>query len=289
MIPLFFFTGAQSVAVLQGDYTVPVHIGRTSAIAQVDPAEPPTPMATMRLAERAGIDASLPSASIHIGAITLRTERGRTRIVIDGVAINREVQWLDRPATHGAEMLLGPASLPHPIVRFDLRAPVPGERPFSMPLSDFSGFGLGYGLAIRLGDFPLTVSFTLKRDRTLATAGAGTVLAAGLGGRSEGTARNRDIAFGIARPVQRLSLTRPLRIGPLSVAATDVRVADYGRLRVGKVGNGDPGEIVVTGKSRRDRRYDIVTIGRDDLAPCSSLTIDKARRLLIMVCRPPDQ
>ena len=49
-------------------------------------------------------------------------------------------------------------------------------------------------------------------------------------------------------------------------------------------GGADPDEIVVTANSRQKPRY-VLSLGRDWLAPCSSMTWDNRTRLLALSCR----
>ena len=95
-----------------------------------------------------------------------------------------------------------------------------------------------------------------------------------------------EIAFGIARPVRRMTLTTPFVIGPMALNALHVRVSDYGNaatIRDADV-TPDPEEIIVTGKAKRDPSRDRLSIGRDALEQCSSITFDKPAKRIRLSC-----
>ena len=159
-----------------------------------------------------------------------------------------------------------------------------------LPMTDGGGlFGGGGGsfALVPVGGVPTRVRFNPDNARTLATAGAGVALASANGGRLEGATRTAHIAFGVERPVRLLKLARPLAIGPLTLAALDVRVADYGS--AGGIADADapppdPDEIVVTAKGKRDRSRDSLTLGRDQLDRCSSIVFDKPAKQVRLSC-----
>lgn len=95
------------------------------------------------------------------------------------------------------------------------------------------------------------------------------------------------IAWGIMRPVRRLALKAPWKIGNLEIAEPYARVSDYGRAM--NVRSLDPdeleaGDVVVNAKRQRPGRLRLVRVGRDDLSKCVSLTVDRRKRRITLVC-----
>jgi hypothetical protein len=109
-------------------------------------------------------------------------------------------------------------------------------------------------------------------------------LASAHDGRIGGDTQSLEIAFGIARPVRTLRLGRPLAIGPLALSTLGVRTADFGNAAAIREEGGDPDEIVVTGRRRRDTGRDGIAIGADALARCSSIVFDKRARQIRLTC-----
>ena len=182
----------------------------------------------------------------------------------------------------------GPAACPQQVVRFVLAPrPLPGERTVALPMADEGGLFGGWGRQLcrdRPWRTPLRIRFNPHHPRTFATAGAGVRLAAANDARIGGEVESPEIAFGIARPVRTLHLGTPLQVGPLTITRLGVRTADFGSAASIREEDGDPDEIVVTARARRDHRRDRIAIGADLLARCSSLVFDKRAREIRLTC-----
>ena len=186
--------------------------------------------------------------------------------------------------------VIGPGGVPEPVVRFVLRAPLPGERTITLPLEDegglLGGWGGSYAL-VDLGGQSLRVRFNPNEPRTLATAGAAVRIANLHDGRVSGETAPAHIAFGISRPVRTMRLGTPLAIGPFAISELGVRTADFGNASAIREEGGDPDEVVVTGDRGRNRNRDRLAIGADQLRNCSSITFDKRRRQVRLTCANP--
>lgn len=275
----------ESVLVVRPGETMPIEIDGVKGRAVIEPSEPHGLALNPDLAARLAVNRSRCRTGSNIGPVRVDGACKEAWIDFGGRRFSRHVIWFGVPVVIGADVMLNPFYLPHQIIRLEFHPAAPGERVVSLPLFDFSRYGHGFGTEIMLNQRPVQIYFGLKRARPLATAGAGSVIAAAQGGRLVGQPRPMPIDLGVTRPVQVMILDRPLTIGPLSIDRLGVRVADYGRTRVPEARLVDPNEIVVTGNSRRDRRYDWLSVGRDALAHCSSLTIDKRRKTLTLSCR----
>jgi hypothetical protein len=105
------------------------------------------------------------------------------------------------------------------------------------------------------------------------------------GGTWAGDAREEPLDFGVVRPVRPLTLARGLPITGLGLGKLLVRTQDHrGSAQLPAENGPDPDEIVVTANSRQKPRY-ILTLGRDWLASCSSMTWDNRLRVLALSCR----
>jgi hypothetical protein len=95
------------------------------------------------------------------------------------------------------------------------------------------------------------------------------------------------LTFGVPRPVRPLTFARPFRFAQLDLAGLLVRTQDHrGNAQLPAEAGADPDEIVVTANTGRTRPRYTLALGRDWLAPCSSMTLDVRTRLITLSCRP---
>lgn len=267
--------------VVHGDGIVAVRIGGQPARLRISPWAPAAPTLNPDFADRAGLHGGWFRAAVKVGPVKIKGDTGVTTLDFGKVAFKRRAVWFEKPYARGADAAVGPGGLPVDIVRFDLRAPAPGERTVTLPLIQ-KPF-LPTFAALDVGGRRLIVLFDPLHERTLATAGAGQSLAAALGGQLTGETGRAEVAFGIDRPVRLLRLARPLTIGPLRFDAVAVRISDNGSTAGIADADADPDEIVVTAKRNGDRR-DTLIVGRDQLDRCSSIIFDKPARQIRLSC-----
>lgn len=275
--------------VVTGDWTVAATVAGQPARLLVDPAAPGSPILSPAFAARAGLTPGMISARVTVGPVKVNGTSAVRDIAVGSGSFKRRVFWFDRPLVPEVDGVIGPSALPDSVVRFSLRAPAPGDRTVTLPMVDGGGmfggiFGL-YGL-IEVGGQPVRIRFDLRHRRTVATAGAGTVVAAANGGTLEGASQPVEIAFGVERPVRRMRLARPLAIGPFKLPELGVRVSDYGS--AGTIPDADraadPDEIVVVGRKKRNPERDQIRLGRDWLDSCASLVFDKPAKQVRLTC-----
>jgi len=277
---------------------IDITIGDASGRLLVDPGAPSMPLVTTAFAERAGLRAGPFSLRYRVGPIAVNGSSAVGRIDTGSGPARRRIGWTERPFAAGSDGVIGPGGIPDPVVRFVLRPAPPrpapprpalaGERIYTLPIDDGGLFGWRAGLFTVLDEAgsPIRIRFDLRHDETIATAGAGLALADAYGGTLAAEVRPQEIAFGIERPTRTMTLRTPVTLGPLSLRTVAVRVSDFGNAE-GIAADGavaDPDEIVVTARSNRDRSRDLLTIGRDALARCSSLTFDKPAREIRLSC-----
>lgn len=267
--------------VVRGEGVVPARIGGQPARVRINPWAPAAPTLNPDFAKAIGLHGGLIGFSVKVGPVKVKGETAVTRLEFGSAGFKKRVVWFEKPYAKGADAAVGPGGLPVDIVRFQLRAPQPGERTVALPLIQ-KMFQPTYA-EIPVGGRKMQVLFDPQHDRSLATAGAGQAIATELGGQLMGEASPSEVAFGINRPVRTLRLKSPLIVGPLSFDSVAVRISDYGTTAGIKDADADPDEIVVTAKGGGSRR-DTLIVGRDQLQRCSSIVFDKPAKLIRLTC-----
>jgi hypothetical protein len=279
-------TAADPVWEVAPDSSIQGTLNGKPVTVRLDPGAPTMPVADAAAAAEAGMKGSMLGVRFSVGPVSTHGGTNVATLDLGRGAFKRRVAFLPRRWTPNDAVALGPGALDAPVVRFTLRPAQPGEQVTALPLESFGASGVG--TLVQVGDNAVQVQFVLDRDRSLATAGAGAAVAAHAGGGFAPGSEPMVVRFGIERPVRRLDLARPLRVGPLALSSFWVRTSDFGSTAgVPEAGAAppDPDEIVVQGKKKRDRSHDRLQIGREALAGCSSITFDKPNRQLLLSCR----
>ena len=275
--------------VVRGDGVVDATVEGAPGRLRIDPGAPSIPILSDPYRSIAGLKPGMFGAVFKVGPVMVRGSSAVADFSVAGTAFKRRTAWFDRPYVPGVDGVVGPGSLPVSVVRFVLHAPRPGERTVDLPLVDAGGLAGRWGglfAEIMVDGEPLKVRFDIHHADTLATAITGQRIANANGGALTGPVEHADIVFGVARPIRRMKLARPLVVGPLTLNSVKVRVSDYGSARTIPDADAvpDPDEIVVTGKKKQDKERDRLSIGLDQLERCSSLTFDKAAKLVRLSC-----
>jgi len=172
--------------------------------------------------------------------------------------------------------------MPYERVTFAIRAPSEGETLLDIPMEFSRGFGLY--VPLRVGEHDFRFQFSLAKPFSLATAGAGAVLATAYGGSWAGGAADQLIDFDVVRPARPMAFARPIDLAGLAVGALRVRTGDNrGDLTLPPEPDADPDEVVVTAASRQRAAF-VVHIGADRLSRCSSLVWDNRTRRMSLHC-----
>lgn len=274
--------------VVSGDGRIEARIGEVSATLRIDPGAPSMPLVTPEAAGRAGLRAGPFGISYLVGPEEVSGRTAVTHLTLaDGVTIRRRVGWTTRPYAPNVDGVIGPGGLPEDVVLFTFRPAGASETTFVLPLVDQGNidgrWGERFGM-IQLGGQPLRIRFDPRQPRSLATAGAATRIALYHDGAMAGEPGSATISFGVVRPVRRMTLSRPLMIGPIAIADIDVRTMDFGTANAIPESDRDPDEIVVLGERRRNLSRDRLTLGADFLDRCSSLVFDKPRAEIRLSC-----
>ncbi len=271
----------QGEYLVRGDGVVAATVGGVPGKMRITPWAPAAPTLNPDYAQRIGLRGGLFGFSVKVGPVKVRGESGVTRLQFGNASFKRRVVWFERRYDAGADGAVGPGGLPVDLIRFQLKLAGAGERTATLPL--VQQIFRPAMTRVVVGGRTISILFDPQHPRTLATAGAGAALAEALGGQLVGNGDTAEIAFGVTRPVRTIRLARPLVVGPLTLESMLVRVADNGSVAGIADADADPDEIVVTAKSKKDRR-DVIIIGRDQLGGCSSIVFDKKAKAIRLSC-----
>ena len=279
--------------VVTGDGVVAATVNGASARLRVDPGALGMPIVSAELAARAKLRPGKLLAfgyNFRVGPTLVKGPTAVGGITLDSSSVFRRIAWNELRYQAGVDGVVGPGGLADPVVRFQLRAPIAGERISTLPLVDEGGivgsWGGSYAM-VTVGAEPYRVRFAPHITRSYVGAASALRVATALGGRVEGATEPVLIAFGIARPVRGMALARPMLVGPLSLTRIGVRTAEGGgAAAIPEAGTAevDPDEVVVTAPSKHKPRPGIIVLGADVLARCSSIVFDKPARQVRLTC-----
>lgn len=227
------------------------------------------------------------NADNKIGPIIIKGFLNKADLSIGSTAHKITAKWSQVDAYDMAEVLAGPYAIPEPVVRYHLRKARGAEREVTIPLLPDTWWVAATSKMI--GGKSIRFAFAPQFATTVASAAAGAAISAELGGAFTGAAQRVMISHGVDRPARAMRLTRPLDVGPVSIDRMMVRVADFGSAASIQDEEIDPSEmmddIVVNGKRKPSKASFIVYIGADALSGCASITYDKPRHLIRMMCK----
>lgn len=172
----------------------------------------------------------------------------------------------------GSDGTIGLALLPHDIVELRYRAATAADRTTSVAArrgGRSSSIGFTWPLP---NEDELEIELEPLRPTSVASVAAASRIAAVADGRLQGPVRRVMIGYGVARPVRRLVLARPITIAGVRVGAADVRLYDWaGRAELPPDADADDAAVVI-GKRGRQRGWPILKLGHDVLSGCASIT-----------------
>ena len=249
----------------------------------IEPSAPSVPVFNPGFVTASGWGPGLFGGQAKIGRTIIKGQTGVQAFTLAGVSFKRRSTWFGRDIVPGFDGAIGPAAVPQPVIRYQLRAAAAGERETRLPLFDLGSNGIG--TLVTIDATPVPVMFSLMTADSVATAAAGSVLAAGQDGHFNGPRRTIDVRLGVMRPVRTMALGKPLAIGPLTIASVLVRVGENGEPDNSLADDADPSEIVVTAsRPSRVKPFYRIVLGHAELQRCSSLTIDKPAKQIILSC-----
>lgn len=267
--------------VVRGDGLVDAVVGGSPARIRITPWAPAAPTLNPDFAARIGLRGGLFGFAVKVGPVKVGGQTSVTRLNFGALNFRRRVVWFERRYEPQGDGAVGPGGIPAEVIRFELRSPRPGEKVATLPLVQRM-FQPTYS-RIMVAGREVNVLFDPQHVQTLATAGAGSAIAADYGGQLVGATGKAEVAFGIDRPIRTLKLARPLAVGPLRFDSVPVRIGDGGSVAGIADADADPDEVVVSAKGGGKRR-DVLIVGRDALAGCSTIVFDKPAKVIRLSC-----
>lgn len=211
----------------------------------------------------------------------------------ESVPVPMTVTWADRAASTKADGVIGVHHLPYARITFALAPPRDDEQVQQFALKRAGGISdTRLGTGVKIGKRELMMIFAPARADNLITAPTANFIAThqegGFAADSDGVA---VMSFAVERPTRIMRIAYPIELGTLRVDRFAVRIEDYGDpSRVGEIGENDPryepGRILVSRRKGKGKPDLLTRIGRDQIAHCSRLTYDLARKTIELSCVP---
>lgn len=223
-----------------------------------------------------------------IGTVKIRGQQRPVKVRLGNTTDNRMVQWFQTDIHKFGEALAGPYAIPAPVIRFTLRPAQPGETRFSMPLMADNERRVASTRMV-FGKKKVYFAFSPHFETTLASAGAGAVIAQNNGGEFVGDPQPVVVAYNVARPARPVQLKTPITFGPIALSKLLVRSRDYGdtsAIKEAKLAGANEDEILVQAKRKGTNPEYFVYVGNDVLKNCSSITYDKPGETVTLSCLP---
>ena len=145
---------------LSGDYTIDVTINGQSFKLLVDPDIGGSRVLNADAAAKLGLKGGMIGGWHMVGPVKLTANSNVLNYDFGDVKDKQRTFWLaDGTATDRAAGTIAPAALPYPVVRFQLREAVDGEKLYTLPMADD-----GKNATLMLGGNTVAVGFNLLRN-----------------------------------------------------------------------------------------------------------------------------
>jgi hypothetical protein len=254
---------------------------------RVDLDAPDWIMLNPEVATRVGLNGSMLKGSFRMHGEKIKIDSSVTRVQIRPYNKRRRVFWADRKVfPDPVDGIISPAHLPENRVTLRYHPPVPGERKIELDIDPSRFRGLRH--KVEVGGETVWVSFSPPAPRSIATAATGAHLATTNDGHWTGEPERIKVELGIGRPGRPMEIRKPLDMNGLANSGFLVRTADYrGKFQLPTDPpdpDVDPDEVVVTAQKNSGAARLWLTLGKDTLGGCSSITYDKRRNMLTLYC-----
>jgi hypothetical protein len=243
------------------------------------------PDATSKFKLKANVFADIAGIEAVVGPSKIAGHTRKAEFAFGNDSSSLRTLWFDRPVAPGFDGGLGPAAVPQTRVVLNIGQPVQHAlTSFPLQLD-----GNRVGTTLKVGEADIFIMFNPLAQRTMASAGAGQEIARINGGAWSGEQEQADIYFGVQRPVRELTLATPLKIATLDISKLlvrdNTRVTDVAEL---KDQANDANEItlpaVTVNAPPKTKPVYRLTLGRDVLDRCASVTFDKAIKQIVLRC-----
>jgi hypothetical protein len=239
---------------------------------------------------RSNIFANLFGIEARVGPVSIPGHTAKVSFTINGKNENRRALWFDQPISSNSSGSLSPETVPQSKVILHIGEKKDHAQVSSVPLQSDDH---NIGTSIKVGEKDVFVRFNPLRQHSIASAGTAQVMVSVYKGQWSGEEGSEMIDFGIARPVRELSLSVPLKVGGVSISKMLVR--DFrqvtGVAEKNIQNDADPNEVVlpevsVTAQNSKTKPVYNLTLGRDVLGQCDSVSFDKTSKQIQLSCAP---
>ncbi|MGB7374115.1 hypothetical protein [Pontixanthobacter sp.] len=233
-------------------------------------------------AQQIGLRPSAIAGGYEIGPVMLTSRSSTAQLDSENYTGPARFHWFGQDVTTRADGLISPVVLPYGTIRFELGPSQIGEEIRSLPLEGSGIYGVsgGYGKLLVRDDI-IRVAIDLNVEDAVASADVGALLRETNGGRFVGVSEEREIRYGVVRPVLRLVLDNPLIVAGLRVEWVFVEVERAGMLAQE---DSDPETIIVTARTNRNDRDYRLTLGQAQLRSCTFFEFNNQASLLSFNC-----
>ncbi len=202
---------------------------------------------------------------------SVRGRLARPRIVFSGGDTRARTGVFPVPASERADGLIGPGALPHDVITIRLGPARAGEHEIAFTLREADDW-VG---ASRTGDLDVRVRFDVAHPASVFNRTAARALDASGAVVSAGDLVSAHVLLGLTTQMQ--PVTTSLTVEGLALGTTRART------NAPLLGADDPDAVVVTVEDEGAEPPG-VQLGREALATCSSITVTRATRRLVLRC-----
>lgn len=238
---------------------------------EVDPRLPDVLVLNPAAAQRLRVQrVPFVGARVSLDESYIRGRIARPRIEFGAAGASRATTGIfNVPATDRADGVIGPGVLPHDIIRIELGGGGSG-RTLQFPLANADIWQID----AELGGLNLQAVFDLNNARSTFNRNASTQLDQSGAIVAEGELSEIAMLLGLRAQTQPVRTSLTLQGLPLSPAVARTRAPLMGAL--------DEETLVVTAEGEETRPR--VWVGRNALAHCSSISVNRRTRLLTLEC-----
>lgn len=251
---------------------VDAHINGRAVRLEVDMRMPSALMLSTAAAERIGVQ-RVPLLQVRVnidGGGSMSGRLARPRLVFDGGASRAFAGIFPVPVTSNADGVIGPGALPYDVVTIRLGPDQAGARDIVFTLDDANR----WVPQAQVGDATVNINFDVSQPASVFNRAAARHYDANGGIVSAGDLAERPVILGLRtlmQPVTTELSMQGLALGP-----------SFARTNAPLLGAFEPDAVVV--EAQTQSLPPAITLGREALSRCSSVSVDNHSKRLTMRC-----